>query len=74
MLFHKTLFNNINKKNMPSEGYKQIPACKKKNCNPNYFKPMGTRSMESRMTNVKVDLKVENLEYKGNAVLRANKG
>ena len=35
---------------------------------------MGTRSMESRMTNVKVDLKVENLEYKGNAVLRANKG
>ena len=59
---------------MPSKGYKQIPAGKKKNCNTNYFKPMGTRSMESRMTNVKVDLKVENLEYKGNAVLRANKG
>ena len=59
---------------MPSYGEKQIPAGKKKNCNPNYFKPMGTRSMESWLTNVKTDLKVENIEYKGNAVLRANRG
>ena len=59
---------------MPSYGEKQMPAGKKKNCNPNYFKKMGTRSMESRMTNVKTDLKVSNIEYKGNAVLRANKG
>ena len=59
---------------MPSYGEKQIPAGKKKNCNPNYFKPMGTRSMESRMTTEKTDLKVENIEYKGNAVLRADRG
>jgi hypothetical protein len=59
---------------MPSEGYKQIPAGKKKKCNMNYYKPMGTRSMESRLTTIKTDLKVENLEYKGNAVLRANRG
>ena len=59
---------------MPSYGEKQVPAGMKKNCNPNYFKPMGKRSMESGLTNVKVDLKVENIEYKGNAVLRANRG
>ncbi len=59
---------------MPSYGEKQVPAGMKKNCNPNYFKPAGTRSMESRLTNVKTGLKIENIEYKGNAVLRANKG
>ena len=59
---------------MPEYGKKQVPAGMKKNCNPNYFKPMGERSMESRMTTVKTDLKIENLEYKGNAVIRTNKG
>jgi len=49
-----------------------MPAGKKKNCNPNYYKPMGTRSMESRSAVIKTDLKIENLEYKGNAALRAN--
>ena len=39
---------------------------------PNYYKPMGTRSMESRSAVIKTDLKIENLEYKGNAALRAN--
>lgn len=58
---------------MPSEGYKQIPAGRKKMCNPNYYKPMGTRTMKSRDKNIEMDLEIERLEYKGNAVLNANK-
>ena len=57
---------------MPSYGEKQMPAGKKKNCNPNYYKPMGTSSMESRSAVIKTDLRIENVEYKGNAALRAN--
>lgn len=37
-------------------------------------KPLGTRIMKSNMTNVIPNLKkIDNIEYKGNAVLNANK-
>jgi len=57
---------------MPSEGYEQMPAGKKKMCNPNYYKPKGDVSMESRNRNIITDLKIDKIQYKGNVVLRAN--
>jgi len=57
---------------MPSYGEKQKPAGVQLPC-PERCKPVGERSMESRLTNVKIDLKVDNIEYKGNTVLRANR-
>ena len=57
---------------MPSYGKQQIPAGKKRACNP---KPMpGHRVMKSRDTNIISDLEVDNIPYKGNVVLRANRG
>jgi len=58
---------------MPSYGQKQMPAGRKKMCNPNYYKPIGTRAMKSRDKTIVTDLEIERLEYKGNAVLNANK-
>ena len=57
---------------MPSYGKTQMPAGRKKSCNHNYYKSKGTVSMESRDKTIITDLKIENLEYKGNAVMRAN--
>jgi hypothetical protein len=60
---------------MPSEGYKQTPAGKKKMCNPNYYTgPKGQRTMKSRDLTIISDLKISPAEYKGNVVLRANRG
>ncbi len=60
---------------MPSEGYRQIPAGKKKMCNHNYYKgPSGQRTMKSRDMTIISDLKISPAEYKGNVVLRANRG
>ena len=59
---------------MPSYGKQQIPAGKKKMCNPNYYKgPSGHRVMKSRDKNIISDLEIDGIEYKGNVVLRANK-
>ena len=58
---------------MPSYGEKQMPAGRNKMCNPNYYKPIGTRTMKSRDKTIVTDLEIERLEYKGNAVLNANK-
>ncbi len=60
---------------MPSYGQQQIPAGKKKMCNPNYYKgPSGERIMRSRDVNIVPDLEIDNIQYKGNVVLRANRG
>lgn len=57
---------------MPSYGKQQIPAGKKCACK---LKPMpGHRVMKSRDTNIISDLEVDNIPYKGNVVLRANRG
>ena len=57
---------------MPSYGKQQIPAGKKCACT---LKPMpGHRVMKSRDKNVISDLEVDNIPYKGNVVLRANRG
>ena len=56
---------------MPSQGQSQKPAGVKLNCG---CKPLGTRVMKSNMTNVIPTLKrIDNIPYKGNAVLNANK-
>jgi len=36
-------------------------------------KPLGERKMVSRNETIKTTLKIDNCEYKGNAVLNANK-
>ena len=57
---------------MPSYGKSQIPAGKKCKCS---AKPMpGHRVMKSRDRNIISDLEVDNISYKGNVVLRANRG
>ena len=57
---------------MPSYGEKQKPAGVKCACS---SKPMpGHRVMRSRDRNIISDLEVDNISYKGNVVLRANKG
>jgi len=55
---------------MPSYGEKQMPAGKKLSCG---CKPLGERKMESRNSNIKVNLKIDNIEYKGNPTLNAQK-
>ena len=57
---------------MPSYGEKQKPAGKKRACS---TKPApGHRVMRSRDRNIISDLEVDNISYKGNVVLRANRG
>lgn len=56
---------------MPSYGETQKPAGVKLDCG---CKPLGTRIMKSNNTNIIPTLrKIDNIEYKGNAVLNANK-
>jgi len=56
---------------MPSYGEKQKPAGKKLKCNQ---KPLGTRIMVSNNSTIMPTLRhIDNIEYKGNAVLNANK-
>jgi len=56
---------------MPSYGKKQKPAGKELKCG---CKPLGTRVMRSNNTTIIPTLsKIDNIEYKGNAVLNANK-
>lgn len=55
---------------MPSQGEYQKPAGV--NISP-AAKPLGTRIMESNITTIKPKLGIYNCEYKGNAVLNANK-
>ncbi len=60
---------------MPSYGQQQIPAGRKKNCNKNYYKGSSQhRVMKSRDMNIIPDLEIDNIQYKGNVVLRANRG
>ncbi len=55
---------------MPSQGKQQIPAGKKCKCS---AKPIsGHRVMRSRDRNIISDLEIDNIQYKGNVVLRAN--
>ena len=57
---------------MPSYGMKQKPAGKDCGCD---SEPMpGEREMKAQDTNIITNLKFDNIEYKGNAVLRANRG
>jgi len=55
---------------MPSIGEYQKPAGKKLNCG---CKPLGERKMVSRNPLIVTDVRFDNIEYKGNAVLNANK-
>jgi hypothetical protein len=55
---------------MPTYGEKQIPAGVDKSP---VIKPLGTREMESRQTNVESTLRIDNCPYKGNAALNANR-
>lgn len=56
---------------MPSEGKTQKPAGVEKAC---ACKPLGRRVMRSRNKEIESSLVIDNLEYTGNAVLKANKG
>ena len=52
-----------------------MPAGKKKMCNHNYYKgPAGDRRMKSRDMTIISDLEISPAQYKGNVVLRANRG
>jgi len=53
---------------MPTQGEQQKPAGVNKSPNQ---KPLGKRVMESRNTNIKSTLSIDNCPYKGNAVLNA---
>mgnify|MGYP000190389215 CR=1 FL=1 len=56
---------------MPSEGMYQKPAGKKLNCG---CKPLGTRVMKSNNSTITPSLeRIDNIPYKGNAVLNAQK-
>ena len=55
---------------MPSEGQTQIPAGINKSP---VKKPLGKRTMYSKDVNIESSLSIENVPYKGNAVLNANK-
>ena len=56
---------------MPSYGEYQKPAGKKLKCG---CKPLGTRIMVSNNSTIMPTLRhIDNIEYKGNAVLNANK-
>tara|TARA_R110000824_G_scaffold383428_1_gene576984 strand:+ start:764 stop:934 length:171 start_codon:yes stop_codon:yes gene_type:complete len=55
---------------MPTYGEAQKPAgVDKSPAN----KPLGTREMESRQTNIEPTLRIDDVPYKGNAVLNANR-
>jgi len=55
---------------MPTYGEEQKPAgVDKSPAN----KPLGKRVMKSRNTTIVSDLSIDNIPYKGNAVLNANK-
>ena len=56
---------------MPTYGESQKPAGVKLACG---CKPLGTRVMKSNNSTITPTLsKIDNIEYKGNAVLNANK-
>lgn len=56
---------------MPSYGQKQKPAGKKLSCG---CKPLGTRIMMSNNSTITPTLKkIDNIEYKGNPVLLAQR-
>mgnify|MGYP003128373390 FL=1 len=55
---------------MPSYGEYQKPAGVKLNCG---CADLGTRTMKSNNMMVKTTLRIDNVPYKGNAVLNANK-
>ena len=55
---------------MPTQGQEQKPAGV--NRSP-VIKPLGTREMESRQTNIDSTLRIDNCPYKGNAALNANR-
>ncbi len=55
---------------MPTYGEKQIAAGVDKSP---VIKPLGTREMESRQTNVESTLRIDNCPYKGNPALNANR-
>ena len=55
---------------MPTYGAKQNPAGVNKSP---MQKPLGKRVMESKNVNIKPSLIIDNITYKGNAVLNANK-
>lgn len=55
---------------MPTYGEVQKPAgVDKSPAN----KPLGTREMESRQTNIESTLRIDNVPYKGNAALNAQR-
>ena len=55
---------------MPTYGETQKPAgVNKSPAN----KPLGRRTMNSRDVNIQSDLSIDNIPYKGNAVLNANR-
>ena len=55
---------------MPTYGKKQRPAGVNKSPK---VKSLGTRSMNSRNQMIRTSLRIESPEYKGNAVLNANR-
>ena len=55
---------------MPSYGEYQKPAGKKLNFG---CKSVGTRMMVSNKTNIKTTLKIDDIPYKGNSVLLAQR-
>jgi hypothetical protein len=55
---------------MPTAGKSQKPAGVNKT---RAQKPLGRRTMDSRNTNIETSLIIDNVPYKGNAVLNANK-
>jgi len=56
---------------MPSYGQQQKPAGKKCACSAKSMP--GHRVMKSRDVNIISDLEIDNIPYKGNVVLRANR-
>jgi len=55
---------------MPNYGEKQMPAGVKLSCG---CSVVGTRSMKSNNSNIITTLRLDNIPYKGNPVLNANK-
>ena len=62
---------------MPSIGEYQAPAGVDKGCTVNCScpscKPLGTRAMVSRDATIRTNLKIDNVPYKGNPVLNAQR-
>tara|TARA_R100000655_G_C2877464_1_gene174624 strand:+ start:327 stop:500 length:174 start_codon:yes stop_codon:yes gene_type:complete len=57
---------------MPSYGEKQKPAGVKLKT-PERCKPVGKRSMKSKDSTIQTAMTIDNIPYKGNATLLANK-